>query len=57
MIEAWDTTGKTEAEKIERIHTELKEFIAMVLNQAETAKFICRKLYRAFVSRNITQKI
>jgi uncharacterized protein (DUF1800 family) len=57
VIEAWDTTGKTEAEKIERIHAELKEFIVMVLDQAETAKFICRKLYRAFVSRNITQEI
>jgi len=57
VIEAWDTTGKTEEEKIDRVHAELKEFIAMVLNQAETAKFICRKLYRAFVSRNITQEI
>lgn len=57
IIEEWDTTGKTEEEKVAQIDAELKEFIALILNQEETAKYICRKLYRYFVSRNITQEI
>ena len=32
------------------MHRELKDFIAMVFNQLETAKAYCRKLYRFFVS-------
>jgi uncharacterized protein (DUF1800 family) len=57
VIPAYDTSGKTDEEKLAKIEAELKEFIAMVLDQDETAKFICRKMYRFFVSRNITTEI
>jgi uncharacterized protein (DUF1800 family) len=57
VIEAWDTTGKTNTQKEARMEQELKEFISMVLAQNETAKFICRKLYRFYVSRKITPEI
>ena len=56
-IPAWNTSGKTETQKKERMEAELKEFIALVLDQEETAKFICRKMYRFFVSRKITPEI
>jgi len=36
---------------------ELGNFVDMVFNQDETARFICRKLYRFFVGKNITQEI
>ncbi|WP_139957047.1 DUF1800 family protein [Flavicella sediminum] len=57
VIDAWDTSGKSSSQKEARIEAELKEFIAMVVDMDETAKFICRKLYRYFVSRNITSEI
>jgi uncharacterized protein (DUF1800 family) len=57
VIEAWDTIGKTTAEKEARVEAELKEFIELVLSKEETAKFICRKLYRFFVSRKISAEI
>ncbi|MFC2126941.1 DUF1800 family protein [Bacteroidota bacterium] len=57
VIEAWDTSGKTTAQKEARMEAELKEFISMVVGMEETAKYICRKLYRYFVSRNITSEI
>lgn len=57
VIEAWDTSNKTEGQKQQRAEEELKEFIEMVLDKDETAKFICRKLYRFFVSRKITTEI
>lgn len=57
VIEEWDTNNKTEAQKQARVEAELKEFIEMVLSKDETAKFICRKLYRFFVSRKITTEI
>lgn len=56
-IPAWDTTGKSTAEKITQMDAELKLMISMILNQEETAKFVCRKLYRYFVSRNISTEI
>jgi Protein of unknown function (DUF1800) len=37
--------------------SELDQFINMVFNQAETAKNICRKLYRYFVYRDITAAV
>jgi uncharacterized protein (DUF1800 family) len=37
--------------------TELDSFVTMVFNQNETAKNICRKLYRYFVHRNITAAV
>jgi uncharacterized protein (DUF1800 family) len=57
VIEAWDTNGKSDAEKEARMEDELKEFINMILGQDETAKFICRKLYRFYVSKKITSEI
>ena len=57
VIEAWDTSGKTDAEKKARIEEELREFIDLILSKEETAKFICRKLYRFFVGRNISSEI
>ncbi len=36
---------------------ELDDFVEMVFAQPETAKNICRKLYRYFVHHNITQEI
>ena len=37
--------------------TELNSFVNMVFAQEETAKNLCRRLYRYFVSRNITDEI
>lgn len=56
-IDAWDTSGKSEAQKQQQIEAELRLFFDMVLSQEETAKFICRKLYRFFVSRTIDSEI
>lgn len=56
-IEAWDTSGKSESQKQVQIENELRAFFDMVLAQDETAKFICRKLYRFFVSRHIDAEI
>jgi hypothetical protein len=39
------------------ILTELDQFVDMVFNQDETAKNICRKLYRYFVYRDITPAV
>ncbi len=36
---------------------ELQEFVSMIFNQEETARFICRKIYRYFVSRQIDTEI
>jgi hypothetical protein len=36
---------------------ELDQFVNMVFNQTETAKNICRKLYRYFLHRNITPEV
>ncbi len=36
---------------------ELDDFVSMVFNQQETAKAICRKLYRYFVGRNLTTEV
>ncbi len=41
----------------EGMFTELSDFTEMIFNQDETARNICRKLYRYFVSRNITTEI
>jgi uncharacterized protein (DUF1800 family) len=56
-IDAWNTSGKSEAQKQAQIEAELRLFFDMVLSQEETAKFICRKLYRFFVSRTIDSEI
>jgi len=57
VIKAWDTSGKSDAEKKAMIEEELREFIDMILIKEETAKFICRKLYRYYVSAKITTEI
>ena len=57
QIQAWDTTGKTENEKKAQMESELRGLIDKILEQEETAKYICRKLYRFFVSRNISTEV
>ena len=52
-IDDWDPTGKSEGDKKAQMESELRGLIDKVLEQDETAKYICRKLYRFFVSRNI----
>ena len=57
FIPAWDTNGKSDTEKKDQMELELRGLIDKILLQEETAKYICRKLYRFFVSRNITNEI
>jgi len=57
QIVAWNTTGKTESEKKDQMEAELRALIDKILAQEETAKYICRKLYRFFVSRIISTEI
>lgn len=40
-----------------QIADELYAFVNMIFAQAETARFFCRRLYRYFVSRNISDEI
>lgn len=47
-------TGATDAEDMFR---ELEEFNDMVFSQDEVSRNICRKMYRYFVGRNITEEI
>tara|TARA_B100001564_G_scaffold359766_1_gene382861 strand:+ start:1154 stop:2878 length:1725 start_codon:yes stop_codon:yes gene_type:complete len=57
LIPAWDPTGKTDNQKKAQMEAELRDLIDVILAQEETAKYICRKLYRFFVSRNISNEI
>ena len=57
LIPAWDPTGQTESQKKAQMEAELRDLIDVILAQDETAKYICRKLYRFFVSRNISTEI
>ena len=57
QIDAWDPTGKSESQKKAQMESELRGLIDKILEQDETAKYICRKLYRFFVSRNISTEI
>ena len=57
LIPAWDPTGKTDSQKKAHMEAELRDLIDVILAQEETAKYICRKLYRFFVSRNISNEI
>ena len=57
QIDAFDTTGKSESQKKAQMESELRGLIDKILEQDETAKYICRKLYRFFVSRNISTEI
>ena len=56
-IDAWNPTGKSESQKKAQMESELRGLIDKILEQDETAKYICRKLYRFFVSRNISTEI
>ncbi|MEL6649996.1 MAG: DUF1800 family protein [Bacteroidota bacterium] len=47
-------TGAIDANDMYR---EVNEFVDMVFDQDETARYICRKLYRYFVNANITPEI
>lgn len=47
-------TGAVDANDMYR---ELQDMITMIFDQDETARFICRKIYRYYVSRNITPEI
>ncbi len=47
-------TGATASSDIER---ELQDFVDMIFAQDETARFICRKIYRFFVSGKIDTEI
>ena len=57
LIPAWDPTGTTDSQKKAQMEAELRDLIDVILAQEETAKYICRKLYRFFVSRNISNEI
>lgn len=57
VILAYDISGKTEDQKIERMKTELVEFFDMIFDQEASAKYICRRMYRYFVSGKITTEI
>jgi len=63
-----DTTNKTFSDKFQSrtitgattataIWTELNAFVDMVFDQPETARNLCRRLYRFFVHRDITPEI
>ena len=63
-----DTTSKTFSSKFQNttipgaasagaMTTELNTFVNMVFTQAETAKNLCRRLYRYFIHRNISAEI
>jgi uncharacterized protein (DUF1800 family) len=45
------------AANVAGMFTELDAFVKMIFDQPETAKNLCRRLYRFFVSKNITAEI
>lgn len=57
VIAAYNTSGKSKAQKENRMKEELVEFFDMIYDQEETAKYVCRRMYRYFVSGKITQEI
>lgn len=54
---AFNNTIITAATNSTEMFRELDDFVEMVFAQQETARNICRKLYRYFVSSNITEEI
>lgn len=56
-ISAYDIIGKTENQKRNRMKAELVEFFDMIFDQEATAKYICRRMYRYFVSGKITPEV
>ncbi len=55
--EAFQNTVITGAMDAEDMFRELDDFVNMIFNQDEVARNICRKIYRFFVNRNITDEI
>ena len=55
--EAFQNTVITGAVDADDMFRELGEFVDMVFGQDEVARNICRKIYRFFVGRNITEEI
>lgn len=56
-IAAYNTNRKSKAQKEARMKEELREFFDMIFDQEETAKYLCRRMYRYFVSGKITAEI
>jgi len=54
---AFNDTVITGANSKEDMYRELDDFLDMIFNQLETAKHICRKLYRHFVHADINDEI
>lgn len=54
---AFQDTTITGATNQAEMFQELQDFVDMIFAQDETAKYICRKLYRFFVSRHISEEI
>ncbi len=54
---AFQNTVISGAVDADDMHRELKDMVDMVFIQDETARYICRKLYRYFVCKNITDEI
>jgi uncharacterized protein (DUF1800 family) len=54
---AFQNTSITGTSTVAGMNQELDAFVNMVFNQAETAKNICRKLYRFFVHRTISSAV
>ena len=54
---AFQNTTLLGAQNEAEMFDELSAFIDLVFAQEETARFICRKIYRFFVSKNITDEI
>ncbi|MBP7272469.1 MAG: DUF1800 family protein [Saprospiraceae bacterium] len=54
---AFQNTNITGATNVTQMFDELSNFVEMIFSQPETARFICRRLYRFFVNRNIDAEI
>lgn len=57
VIAAYDTNGKSNGQKNQRMKDELVEFFDMIFDQDATSEYITRRLYRYFVSGNITDEV
>ena len=55
--EAFQNTIIAGATDADDMHRELGDFVNMVFEQTQTSLNICRKIYRFFVSRNITEEV
>ncbi|RYE18933.1 MAG: DUF1800 family protein, partial [Sphingobacteriales bacterium] len=54
---AFQNTSITGTNTVAGMAVELNQFVTMIFNQDETAKNICRKLYRYFVHRDISTAV